>query len=370
MLEKIRQAFQMGFIDDEHRKALLFKLLNIALGIVSLGMSVVNYFTSETTLMYVTLLFAAICFLNFVLLRFTRVPQAIMIFLFLLDIMILFTHFIVSGTPQGFSVLWSLMVPACALSIFGMRDGAVFCAVVFTDIAFLFWLPYGQSLLQWQYSETFMLRFPFVYICMFLIALYIEWLRVGTFKRLRKIEQKTRYLSLHDALTGLYNRHAFREELERIFDRSSGEQMAILMLDIDDFKTINDSYGHNMGDEVLRTAARLITENTCEHCISCRWGGEEFLVLMQCRHNPWEVGEKIRKAVEGYLLTYEGQSISFTVSVGVATAYAVGMSQISQFISTADKAMYASKSMGKNRTTVRAWDSVSNTEHSVSGVFE
>ncbi len=355
MLERIRQTFEMGFIDDAHRKELLFKLLNIALGLVSLCMTVVNYFTNETVLMYVTLVFAAICLVNFLLMKFSKVPQAIMIFLFLLDIMIIFTHFIVTGTPQGFSVLWTLMVPACALAIFGIHDGTVFCGVVFTDIIFLFWLPYGRSLLQWEYSDTFMLRFPIVYVCMFLIALYIEWNRVGTFKRLRKSEMSARYLSRHDALTGLYNRYAFREELEKIFREPKNERMAILLLDIDDFKQINDCYGHNMGDEVLRTVAHLILENTCEHCLSCRWGGEEFLSLMQCTHDPREVGERIRKAVETHPVTYEGQTVSFTISVGVATAYGVQKDQIVQFISQADKAMYVSKTTGKNKTSIRSF---------------
>ncbi len=357
MLEKIKATLRAAYGDEEQRKSVLFKLLNIALGIVALTMSVINYFTQETVLMYVTLVYAAVSFLNYFLLRLFKVPQSVGIFLFLLDIMILFTHFIVSGTPQGFSVLWTLLVPACALSIFGMRDGIVFCAVVFADVAFLFWVPYGRSLLQWAYTDTFMLRFPLVYICVFLIALYIESVRVETLRRLRESEKSFRYLYRHDALTGLYSRHAFREELEEIFNRSSNEHLAALLMDIDDFKQINDKYGHNMGDQVLREVSRIIESCTCEHCISCRWGGEEFLALMQCRHNPRDVAERIRKTAEKTMVTYEGQTVSFTVSIGVATAYTMSKSQISQFVNLADKAMYVSKTTGKNKVTVRSMES-------------
>ncbi len=352
MLEKLKSVFRMSMEDEDVRKELLFNLLNICLGAVALFMTVVNFFTNETVLMYVTLAFSVICAVNFVLLRFQKISRAVVVFLFLLDIMILLTHFIVSGQPAGFSVLWCLLVPACAAAIFGMHDGIIMSGVVLVDILVLFWTPVGRSWLQYEYTDTFMLRFPFVYLSIFLIALYIEAMRRALYKRLKKSEAEGRYMYRHDALTGLYNRYAFSEELEEMFKVPSGEHIAVILLDIDDFKQINDRYGHNMGDEVLRTVARMIMENTCEHCVSCRWGGEEFLVLMQCRHNPHETAEKIRKAVSKTPVTLHEQTVTLTVSAGAAVAYSLSKAQISDFINLADKAMYVSKSSGKNRTTV------------------
>ncbi len=353
MLEKIKSIFHMSMENEDLRKNLLFNLLNICLGAVALFMSVVNFFTDEKKLMFVTLAFFIICVINFVLLRSEKISRSVVVFLFLLDVMILLTHFIVSGQPEGFSVLWCLLVPACAMAIFGMHDGMIMGGVVLLDILVLFWTPFGRSWLQYDYTETFMLRFPFVYVSIFLIALYIEFMRRTLYKRLKKSEAEGRYMYRHDALTGLYNRYAFSEELEELFKVPSEELIAAILLDIDDFKQINDRYGHNMGDEVLRTVARLILDNTCEHCISCRWGGEEFLVLMQCRHDPYETAEKIRKAVCNTPVTLHGQTVSVTISAGAAVAYSLGRDQISDFVNLADKAMYASKSGGKNRTTVR-----------------
>ncbi len=353
MLQKLINIFHQSFEDEELRQKTLFDLLNIVLGAISLVMTLVNLATGETTLMFATLLFAILCVCNYICRKLSLLPKTFLHIIFSSEALVLFGFFIVTGIPQGFSVLWTLLVPCFALSIFGTKGGSILSGLTFGMIVFFFWCPWGKNILQYDYSPTFMLRFPFVYVCMIFIALYLEAIRRGTYKRMKENERSYRFLYRHDALTCLFSRHAFYEELERIFETPTDEHFAVLIFDIDDFKHINDRYGHNAGDAVLCSVSAIIQENICEHCIACRWGGEEFLVLMQCRHKPYDIAERIRRQVECSPLEYEGEKIAFTVSAGVTTAYNLEKSQVSEFISQADKAMYISKSEGKNRTTMR-----------------
>ncbi len=351
MLKKIKEVFQHSYTDDTVRKQLMFSLLNAVLCIVAFVMTVVNIITGELVLMVVTLAYSLLCLFNLVMGYFRGAGNLIYI-TFTVETMIMIAFFIVSGIPNGFSVLWVLIIPSFVLAIFRSRVGSIFCILTLLMIIFFFWFPLGRSFLMYEYSETFMLRFPFVYIALFLIALYIETIRMGTWKKLRESEINYRRLYRHDALTGIYSRHAFYDELGQVLGENTNDHVSLVILDIDDFKRINDRYGHNAGDEVLRSVTRIILDNICQHCVACRWGGEEFLVLMQCGHDAYEMAERIRKTIEDTEIVYGEYRIKITVSVGVSTAKYVSEDQISDFINKADGAMYASKEKGKNLTTV------------------
>ncbi len=349
MKEKIKTIFLNSYQDTEERKMLVFELLNIVLASISFTMSVVNVITNEMVLFVITASYAFLCLINYL---FARRFYSTMSLLFSLESIAMLTAFIITGIPQGFSVLWTLLIPACSLAIFGKKGGTRFCVILFAVIIFFFWVPYGKSLLQWEYSKTFMLRFPFVYICLYLISFYIEWIRRKTFEKLIDTEDKYRWLYRHDALTGIFNRYAFDEELDKIFEERSNHNTSILMCDIDEFKNINDRYGHNSGDTVLKAAAKIITENICEHCVACRWGGEEFLVVMRCGHDPIEVAEKIHNSAQAAEIEAEdGSKMNFTVSIGVAGGKMLNKLEVRNYINRADKAMYSSKINGKNGIT-------------------
>ncbi len=342
----------LSLTDETNRRTWLFNLLNIVLGIVSAVMTVLNFFTGESVLKYLTLAYSVLFFLNYVVMRTGIIGRGIMYVIFAIEALALLTFFVVTGIPEGVSVLWVMLVPACTVAIFGKKGGSVFSVSALAVIIFLFWTPLGKALLQYEYSEVFMLRFPYVYVCMFLISFYIEWISHGAFKKLAEAEERSRYLYRHDALTGIYSRHALKDELEARVLNGCCSRVSAVVFDIDDFKSINDEFGHNAGDEVLCRIAKTILENTCEHCISCRWGGEEFLVIMNCKHDPVEIGEKIRKCVETAEFVFDEGKVSITLSVGVACGTVSTSAEISCLINKADHAMYSSKNTGKNKTTV------------------
>ena len=156
-------------------------------------------------------------------------------------------------------------------------------------------------------------------------------------------EEKLREMSYVDRLTGLYNRHYMMDQLERITDTSKTHTVA--MIDIDDFKKINDVYGHNAGDYVLKKLSDVMTA-ACPDVVISRWGGEEFLLLIGSRENVPELMERLRKTVEAEAFTFEGSRIRVTITVGVAEKK--GSPDIDKWIQEADNKLYIGKKGGKN----------------------
>ncbi len=351
MLERIKMTFYEGYSNDTLRRLLMFRLLNVVLCVVSFVMSVMNILTNEHILLYITSIYSLLCFLNFALAKKQYVGVKIAFFA---ETLVMLSIFIITGIPEGFSLLWTLLIPACAMSIFGRRSGSLLSAALFSIIVFFFWLPQGNALLHYNYSQTYVLRFPIIYICIYLISFYVEWIRWRTFQKLTELEHKNRWLYRHDALTGVYSRHAFYEEIGKVFaETSDSNEVAILMIDIDNFKRINDNYGHNVGDNVLCKISDIIKKNICEHCLTCRWGGEEFLIVMKCKHNPVHIAEKIRMdAEDATIILDNGTTVSFTISIGISLGDSTTKERLADYINQADRAMYVSKANGKNRITI------------------
>jgi len=152
----------------------------------------------------------------------------------------------------------------------------------------------------------------------------------------------------YDQLTSIYNRHRFNElfaiEKDRT-DRTHGV-MSIIIIDIDDFKKVNDTYGHNVGDIVLKTFSQLITNKIRISDIFARWGGEEFVILLLDTdiNGGYEVAEQIRKVIENYNFK---QVKKVTASFGVAE-YEHKQS-LEDLVKRCDKALYIAKSGEKNQ---------------------
>jgi diguanylate cyclase (GGDEF)-like protein len=159
-------------------------------------------------------------------------------------------------------------------------------------------------------------------------------------------------IAITDELTGLYSRRHLRHIISREFDKfkERGEKITILMLDLDDFKKINDTYGHIVGDNVLRDLGRSILDSVKQNDISFRYGVEEFVVLLPATDikGGLFVAERIRKAVEKSVFNSDGYKIRLTVSIGVSNCPENAVT-IHNLIISADKALYEAKNMGKNK---------------------
>jgi diguanylate cyclase (GGDEF)-like protein len=172
----------------------------------------------------------------------------------------------------------------------------------------------------------------------------------------RAIESEHRAIT--DGLTGLYNRRYIDEHIKnrasQLARSGNGKRLAILMLDIDHFKRVNDTYGHDGGDEALRQVSALIKQTCRTSDISARWGGEEFLVVIETssEEEPAILAEKIRKGLEMRVITHQGSPFHLTMSVGVAFGTLQELQHPEEIIQRADTALYEAKNGGRNKVVV------------------
>ena len=184
----------------------------------------------------------------------------------------------------------------------------------------------------------------------------------GTFNamadKLAQSQALLRELSTHDSLTGLLNYRELHRQLADEAERSRryGRPFSLVMLDIDHFKAVNDTYGHLAGDKALRALAALIRQEVRPTDVVARYGGEEFVLVLPETAGPgaMTLAERLRVRVAGHAVAVTAdQAISMTVSIGVAS-YPDGANAVQKLLSAADQALYAAKSAGRNR--VCRWD--------------
>ncbi|UCH53452.1 MAG: GGDEF domain-containing protein [Pseudomonadota bacterium] len=155
-----------------------------------------------------------------------------------------------------------------------------------------------------------------------------------------------------DQLTGLYNRHYFGAEARRQMSawRRYGNPLSLIMLDIDHFKRINDRHGHLAGDEVLKALANTLQECTRDIDTACRYGGEEFVVLLPFTNQSGALAKahQIRRAIASLTVHWQKEHLSFRVSMGVAEL-ADDSWEVADLIDAADHALYQAKNEGRDR---------------------
>jgi diguanylate cyclase (GGDEF)-like protein len=179
---------------------------------------------------------------------------------------------------------------------------------------------------------------------------------------LDEVFQRQMYESaLRDGLTKVFNKKYFTDYLEKEFAFAArhGGPLALIFLDIDHFKKINDTHGHPAGDFVLSELSQLMAGSLRTEDVLARFGGEEFTVL--CRGSDQKgaliVAERLRKAVEQRKFTFGGTDIPVTISLGVAAVPESGVQDHSSFLAAADKALYEAKRTGRNRVCVHGSES-------------
>ncbi len=167
-------------------------------------------------------------------------------------------------------------------------------------------------------------------------------------------------ISARDSLTGLYNRWYVMEKIDSEMNRAlrHGSPISLLMLDLDNFKRVNDSFGHSVGDEVLKTVGQVLRESCRVYDVPGRYGGEEFCIILPETRvgNTTAVAERIRSRLASTELPVGSTSITVTASIGVAGMDSVpeeGVVSAAALLDRADRALYSAKHHGRNR--VELW---------------
>ncbi|MDR3391711.1 MAG: GGDEF domain-containing protein [Sulfuriferula sp.] len=172
-----------------------------------------------------------------------------------------------------------------------------------------------------------------------------------------RLVTEMRRLASRDALTGAYNRRRLEEEavLQWAQHLRTGEILTVMLIDIDHFKAINDLYGHQTGDEVLRRLVAIAQASIRANDYFARYGGEEFCILLPAttEQAALVLAERLRGAYEDAVMTFGGKTLKSTISIGVADSTGVGP-EFSALIAAADRALYRAKQTGRNRVALHS----------------
>jgi two-component system cell cycle response regulator len=172
-------------------------------------------------------------------------------------------------------------------------------------------------------------------------------------REMRMAQEKLAEMSVRDELTGMFNRRYFQEALEREISGAEryGHGLALCMIDLDHFKRVNDTHGHLCGDRVLKNFGRLLSESIRKYDVGCRYGGEEFTLILPdtSLNKAVSLCERFRERIRDFDFIYKDLTIRITISVGVAARKPGGDLTGKQLVDLADKALYQAKSQGRNK---------------------
>lgn len=311
-------------------------------------MAVIFYRCNATFLVYFSIPTLAVYIINYFLIYKDRLTAFIRLVYFWITIYMGLTT-IGLGYSTGFHLYALSMIPVVFCTeymAYSMKKKSVDCIVISIPIIVIYLISSGYALVNgaaYPISKTFQiiaLIINAIIVCSFLVTYSMILI-----KMIVNSEEKLKKMALLDKLTGLYNRYYMIEKIGECIHPKEKNLTWIAMIDLDDFKKVNDTYGHNAGDYVLVRFSRIL-EEICAECIISRWGGEEYLVLANENTKSMQVMEQLRKAVADEKFVFEGITIPVSITVGVAT-YQDNMT-MDNWIQEADKKLYQGKKNGKN----------------------
>lgn len=263
----------------------------------------------------------------------------------------LMLYLVITGGAEGTGPIWIFIVSPVTYSIRGLKKGTV------DIIAFLFAVIAGfiitDSFNIYDYQpEALPLRVVISFIIVALLSGFYERSREKYNEKIVALSIKNERLATIDHLTDLPNRRFMMKELAQLkhLRKKTKQPYVILLADVDNFKKINDNYGHDFGDEALTQLANILKKSLPKQAIASRWGGEEFLIALpnSDKEQGQSIAEKIHAELQKKPVRMNGNSVVLTISIGLAQSQLT--TTIAQDIKLADERLYKAKEQGKNRT--------------------
>jgi diguanylate cyclase (GGDEF)-like protein len=264
----------------------------------------------------------------------------------MLELAVLFMHIITTG--NSVALIWLLLLPTFGPFIFGIKNASILCSVVFIAVLTFFFTPYLMKTFA-NYSLSLRMRFPIIFACSFFVSLTLEWIYSATVHELDMLHRKYRYLYRYDELTGMLNRYGLRETLKRA-TLLDVKEIGVVMCDLDYYKKINDKYGHQIGDLVLKQVYEVMSDCLTDEAYIHRFGGEEFIVIYFNSENSYQNAQKMLTTVEKHPFIANGKQIHLTISMGhvVSDKYRTD-EEFNKLLKIADSCLYKAKQDGRNR---------------------
>lgn len=329
-------AWGSGFFSLDFQLALVFSLLFIGISVLRVLHAYITpfFYPKSTTLWRVILFGLAIAH--------ALTLSGVQVYLIIIDQyynMVILTALVLVGLVSGAasSLAPKLLFTQIYLSII------IFPTMITCFVSDHYYFLAPLFLVMWIYYFLMCRRYHNEYSR----AFHIEM-------KLKENQNKLEKLNQTDTLTGIYNRQYFDNVLDLQWDLASRSQssLAILFLDLDFFKKINDEYGHLIGDKALCHAANILNETAKRKSdMVARYGGEEFAIILPStrQETAIELAEEIRKKLEGTPLIHGEKAIRLTVSIGVNCTVPNNQKNCMAFLDQVDQALYQAKSSGRNR---------------------
>ncbi|WP_417613894.1 GGDEF domain-containing protein [Oceanisphaera sp.] len=327
-------------IENERKRTLV--LAFSAIGTLFLSIfGAVSLVQGRITLFIVLFLFVVIVLaMSFIIKKATDTRPAS---LFLSSTLLLLTwYLLLSGGADGSGVYWTYSLSMLMVILAGPKVGSIYMGLYLLVSAVFIQGPFP---FVYDYSSAEFVRIIASSIALYVLILTSEWIRIGSYNVISKTSENHRYLASIDPLTGLLNRNGLMSALKK----KAGKQAVMAILDIDGFKQVNDSFGHDFGDLVLSRLSKLLKNNVKGGDLTVRWGGEEFLIIFYdiSLDSSKALMNKIKDEFEQVAFDYDDAVISVTFSAGLAT-----FNDISTFeaaVKLADERLYHAKNTGRNK---------------------
>lgn len=248
-----------------------------------------------------------------------------------------------TGGEENTGFLWFYTYPLIVFTLLGARIGLMLSVSVYLLSVLILIFP-EVSQLQAMYSLDIKLRFIGSMLFVIVLGYLMETSRVKAQRSSNRANALLKTMATRDELTGLYNRRAIRN----IFEQRLDKQTTLAICDVDHFKRINDSYGHEIGDKVLKQVAISMQHSLRESDVVVRWGGEEFLVLLPNTDIKEGINiiERMRYELSATSFEVRGHALQLSVSAGVVSS--TEHNGWDEMVSIADKYLYQAKESGRN----------------------
>lgn len=315
-------------------------------------MSVSAFIRNDRMLGAVLLIASLLFFSSHLILRSTRIttPYKYSANLVTSSLMLLMVYLVYTGGVNGTGPLWIYIVPPVALFFGGMRKGTRNIGLFVLVISTLMFYP-NDEWIGTSYTYEFKSRLIYSFLTVSCLFAFYEYVRQNSFHRIQEMSQKFEKQAMRDPLSGLLNRRGMRESLQQEFDRCKryNNNLTVMMCDIDHFKVVNDQYGHDKGDEIIKSLATMLKAGLRKQDSLARWGGEEYLFLLPetSGHQAMQLAEKLRTKIEKTQYQQNDKTFSITISIGLHQITATD--SINQAITKADTNLYKAKEQGRNR---------------------
>lgn len=266
---------------------------------------------------------------------------------------------IFSGGIQSPAAVWFVLTIVIATLAAGVRAGILWSIISFLTLLSLYLIHLFTGIDSWARIPSaldYLIEYFGLMASVGLAVLWGERIKKEQFVRQEELQEQLRRLATTDPLTSVYNRRHFFEAADKVIhEKLKTRQTTLILFDIDNFKKINDTYGHLAGDQVLKSVMQLTQKNLRRPDILARFGGEEFIILLAdtSLEDGRQIVTRLHRDIEQTQFLTDSGPIRVTISTGIAEMRPGEQLTISELIQRADQAMYEAKNSGRNQ--IRIW---------------